>query len=47
VDLSRSNTAVVLGDGWLQLLAKGDGVSLADLRAREAELDFDRPINIQ
>jgi fatty-acyl-CoA synthase len=38
---------VVLGDGWLELLAKGDGVSLADLRAREAELDFDQPINIQ
>jgi fatty-acyl-CoA synthase len=38
---------VVLGDGWQELLARGDGVSVDDLRAREAELDFDQPINIQ
>jgi fatty-acyl-CoA synthase len=47
VDAPELRHRVVLGDGWLELLAKGDGVSLADLRAREAELDFDQPINIQ
>ena len=47
VDAPALRHRVVLGDGWLELLAKGDGVSLADLRAREAELDFDQPINIQ
>jgi fatty-acyl-CoA synthase len=47
VDAPALRHRVVLGDGWLELLAQGDGVSLADLRAREAELDFDQPINIQ
>ena len=47
VDAPALRHRVVLGDGWLELLAKGDGVSLADLRARGAELDFDQPINIQ
>jgi fatty-acyl-CoA synthase len=47
VDAPALRHRVVLGNGWLELLAKGDGVGLADLRAREAELDFDQPINIQ
>jgi fatty-acyl-CoA synthase len=38
---------VVLGEGWQQLLARGDEVAVDALRAREAELDFDEPINIQ
>jgi fatty-acyl-CoA synthase len=47
VDAPALHHRFVLGDGWPELLAKGDGVSLADLQAREAELDFDQPINIQ
>jgi fatty-acyl-CoA synthase len=43
-DLRRS---VVLGVAWDELLAAADGVAAGDLRAREAELDFDEPINIQ
>jgi fatty-acyl-CoA synthase len=47
VDAPALHHRVVLGDVWPELLAKGDGVSLAELHAREAELDFDQPINIQ
>jgi fatty-acyl-CoA synthase len=47
VDAPALHHRVVLGDVWPELLAKGDGVSHADLHAREAELDFDQPINIQ
>jgi fatty-acyl-CoA synthase len=39
--------AIVLEEGWLALLADGDGVSADELAAREAELQFDDPINIQ
>jgi fatty-acyl-CoA synthase len=38
---------VVLGEAWQELLARGDRVSVDDLRARQAVLDFDQPINIQ
>jgi fatty-acyl-CoA synthase len=38
---------VLLGDGWQRLLAEGDEVPTSKLRAREAEVDFDQPINIQ
>jgi fatty-acyl-CoA synthase len=38
---------VVLGEGWDNLLAQAEGISADGLRAREAELDFDQPINIQ
>ncbi len=43
-DLRRS---VVLGEEWDELLAAADRVEADELRAREAELDFDEPINIQ
>jgi fatty-acyl-CoA synthase len=43
-DLRRS---VVLGKQWDELLVAGDGVAADELRSREAELDFDEPINIQ
>jgi len=39
--------ALVLEDGWQSLLADGDGVPGAVLATREAELQFDDPINIQ
>ena len=38
---------VLLGDGWQRLLAEGEEVPTSELRACEAELDFDEPINIQ
>jgi fatty-acyl-CoA synthase len=38
---------IVLGGEWDDLLARADGVPVDVLRAREAELDFDQPINIQ
>ncbi|MDX6510751.1 MAG: fatty-acyl-CoA synthase, partial [Gaiellaceae bacterium] len=38
---------VVLGDGWAELLARGDAVPADALPERAAELDFDEPINIQ
>ncbi|HEY1695890.1 MAG TPA: AMP-binding protein [Polyangiaceae bacterium] len=38
---------LVLDDDWTRLEADGAAVSDADLAAREAELDFDDPINIQ
>jgi fatty-acyl-CoA synthase len=39
--------AIVLEDGWQSLLADGDGVPESVLGVREAELQFDDPINIQ
>ncbi len=39
--------AVVIDDEWDALLAAGDRVPACDLAAREAELQFDDPINIQ
>jgi fatty-acyl-CoA synthase len=39
--------AIVLEDGWDSLLADGDGVPGSVLELREAELQFDDPINIQ
>jgi fatty-acyl-CoA synthase len=47
VDAPRLRRSVVLGDEWDELLAEGDGVGGDALHAREAELDFDDPINIQ
>jgi fatty-acyl-CoA synthase len=43
-DLRRS---VVLGEGWNELLAGAGQIGGDELRAREADLDFDEPINIQ
>ena len=45
--LSQLRECVVLDDGWEQLLAGADGVSEAELSAREESLQFDDPINIQ
>jgi fatty-acyl-CoA synthase len=46
--LAALEHVVFLGsDGWEALLSGADQVSEADLRAREAELQFDDPINIQ
>jgi fatty-acyl-CoA synthase len=39
--------ALVLEDGWDALLRDADRVSEEELAAREAELQFDEPINIQ
>jgi len=39
--------AVVLEDGWDELLAQGDTVDEGELAAIEATLQFDDPINIQ
>jgi fatty-acyl-CoA synthase len=39
--------AIVLEDGWDELLAGGDGVDPDRLAEREAGLQFDDPINIQ
>jgi fatty-acyl-CoA synthase len=39
--------ALVLEEGWDALLRDGDQVPEAELAAREAELQFDDPINIQ
>jgi fatty-acyl-CoA synthase len=39
--------AIVLEDGWEPLLADGDDVPESVLAARESELQFDDPINIQ
>jgi fatty-acyl-CoA synthase len=47
VDASAMQRRIVLGEGWDELFAQGDGVPVEELRAREAELDFDQPINIQ
>jgi fatty-acyl-CoA synthase len=47
VDAPQLQRAVVLGDEWDELLAEANAVAADELRAREAELDFDDPINIQ
>jgi fatty-acyl-CoA synthase len=47
VDAPALRRQVVLGEGWEELLAQADGIPAEALRAREAELDFDQPINIQ
>ena len=47
IDAPGVRRSVVLGDQWDELLAAGDAVALDELRSREAELDFDEPINIQ
>ncbi|HUS81818.1 MAG TPA: AMP-binding protein [Dehalococcoidia bacterium] len=39
--------AIVLEDGWGQLLEDGDGVSESDLEERERSLQFDDAVNIQ
>src|SRR5262249_39995782 len=39
--------AIVLEDGWAELLADGARTDYVELEAREAELQFDDPINIQ
>jgi len=46
-DAPGLRTHVVLGEGWDELLARADEVPVGALREREAELDFDEPINIQ
>ncbi len=53
-DLAGLREVVFLGPAperwamsWEELLARGDGTSLEALREREAQLDFDDPINIQ
>jgi fatty-acyl-CoA synthase len=45
VDAPALREQIVLGEGWDALLERA--ASEEDLRAREAELDFDQPINIQ
>jgi fatty-acyl-CoA synthase len=47
VDAPALRERVVLGDGWNNLVDRGGDITAAALRAREAELDFDQPINIQ
>jgi fatty-acyl-CoA synthase len=47
VDAPELRRSVVLGDEWDGLLAGAEAVAVDELRAREAELDFDDPINIQ
>jgi fatty-acyl-CoA synthase len=47
IDARDVRRSVVLGEQWDELLAAGDAVAADELRAREAELDFDDPINIQ
>jgi fatty-acyl-CoA synthase len=47
VEAPALRRAVVLGEDWDELLAGADGVPAEALREREAELDFDDPINIQ
>jgi fatty-acyl-CoA synthase len=39
--------SIVLDEGWTDLLARGASVSAEQLAAREIELQFDDPINIQ
>jgi fatty-acyl-CoA synthase len=46
-DAPELRATVVLGEEWERLLADGSSVAAEELRAREAELDFDQPINIQ
>jgi fatty-acyl-CoA synthase len=47
VDAPRLRRSVVLGDQWEELLAGADLVADDVLSDREAECDFDDPINIQ
>jgi fatty-acyl-CoA synthase len=47
VEAPALRRSIVLGEEWEALLEAGDGVPLQALQAREAELDFDEPINIQ
>ena len=47
VDAPALRRRVVLGGAWDELLADGEAVGADALVAREAELDFDQPINIQ
>jgi fatty-acyl-CoA synthase len=47
VDAPELRRSAVLGEEWDGLLAGADAVAVDELRAREAELDFDDPINIQ
>jgi fatty-acyl-CoA synthase len=47
VDAPALHRSVVHGDEWDEFLAAADAVDPAELRAREAGLDFDEPINIQ
>jgi fatty-acyl-CoA synthase len=47
VDAPALHEQILLGEAWDTLLARGDDVPVAALRRREAELDFDQPINIQ
>jgi fatty-acyl-CoA synthase len=47
VDAPALRERLVLGEDWTELLARGDRVPVDALRARQAELDFDQPINIQ
>jgi fatty-acyl-CoA synthase len=47
VDVPSLRERVVLGGGWTDLLSRADDIAVDVLRAREAELDFDQPINIQ
>jgi fatty-acyl-CoA synthase len=47
VDAPALQERVLLGEGWERLLDGGDAVAAHALPAREAELDFDQPINIQ
>jgi fatty-acyl-CoA synthase len=44
---SELREAIVLGDGWKALLEDAGRVADAELEARESELQFDDPINIQ
>jgi fatty-acyl-CoA synthase len=47
IDTPELRRSVVLGEEWDELLAAADRVGADELRPREAELDFDEPINIQ
>ena len=47
VDAPALYERILLGEAWDTLLARGNDVPVDALRAREAELDFDQPINIQ
>ena len=47
VDAPALRRHVVLGDEWQGFLADGERASAGELQARELELDFDQPINIQ
>ena len=47
VDAPALRERILLGEAWGELLARGDDVPVDALRARETELDFDQPINIQ